>query len=55
MTGFCRAVFGAAAAGCGISAAKVPTVVTIRLTAAVMRAERAASLMWAALSKAGRF
>jgi hypothetical protein len=40
---------------CGISAAKLATVVRIRLTPAATRAERTGSPMYAACKRAGRF
>jgi hypothetical protein len=51
---FCRAVLGVTVGVCGISEAKLLTVVRIRFTAAVIRAESAASLMWAACNSAGK-
>lgn len=50
---FCRATFRDVDEGWGISEAKLLTLVRIRLTAAVIRAESAGSLIWAACKSAG--
>ncbi len=50
-----REVFAETDDGCGISEAKLLMLVRIRFTAAVIRAESAGSLMWAACRSAGRF
>jgi len=55
ITVFRRAVRADADGACGISEAKLLTVVKIKFTAAVIRADSAGSPMWAACNSAGKF
>jgi hypothetical protein len=55
MAAFCHAVLGVEDVGCGMSEAKLLTVVRMRFTAAAIRVESAGSLMWAACNSARKF